>query len=217
LDITKLKDAQTQKTTTRGLVYENILNVEFLMSVVVPIILFSIFDHLNMKLFGTIIAGVWSVGVVLFVFRQKHRVNIFGAIGAGVSVVGLIGTILSKNPTFFLASPIVIDIILSAVFLGSAFIGKPIIQILAEYSVKNGFSEEIRKMPMYKSAWMILTVAWGVLSITQTLLRVVLLYSVSNEIYYAISTVYGNISTPLLLVFSFWFPRWYWKRKVLSK
>jgi len=217
LKVTKFKEIQTQKITTRGLVSENFLNLEFFMSVVIPIILFSVFNHLNMKLFGTIVAGVWSIGIVLIAFSRKHKFNIFGVIGAGVAAIALIGTIFSKNPTFYLVSPIVVDIILSAAFLGSALIGNPIIQILAEYSVKNGFSEELRKEPKYKSAWMILAVAWGVLSITQTLLRIVLFYTVSNEIYYAISTVYGNISTPLMLVFSFWFPRWYWKRKPISK
>ena len=213
MDLIKTEKVQNQKSMSRSLMYENILNIEFILSVVVPIILFSAFDYYNMKLSGTIVAGSWSIGIVIVQFIKKHKVNIFGAIGAGLSAIGLIGTILSKNPTFYLASPIVIDLILSAVFLGSVLLGKPIIRILAEYSVKGGFSEEIRKKPKFKSAWIIVTIAWGVLSITQALLRIVLLYSVSNEVYYAISTAYGNISTPLLLVFSFWFPGWYWKRK----
>lgn len=117
-----------------------------------------------------------------------------------------------RDPKFYLASPIVTDSILALVFLGSILFGKPLIQVFAEYTVKGSFSEELKKKPKYKAAWTILTVAWGVLSITQALLRIALLFSVSNELYFSISTTYGNISTPLLLVITFWFPGWYWKK-----
>ncbi|WP_088187028.1 VC0807 family protein [Desulfosporosinus sp. FKA] len=208
----KSKEVQSNQAVTQKLLSENFFNLEFFLSVVIPIILFSAFDHFDRTLTGTITAGVWSLGVLLLQFCFRRNVNIYGAIGAGCAAIGLIGTVLSKDPIYYLVSPIIIDLILAAVFLGSVILGKPLIRILAEYSLKQGFSEEIRKQPKFKSAWIILTIAWGVLSITQALLRVVLLYTVSKNVYYAISTAYGNISTPLLLIISFWFPGWYWKR-----
>ena len=50
---------------------------------------------------------------------------------------------------------------------------------------------------------------WGFLSISQALLRLVLLYTASPAFYHAVSSVYGGVLTPLFLVFSFWFPKWY--------
>ncbi len=203
----------TSKSVTRKLIFENILNLEFVVSVIIPIILFSAFDHYRMTLEATIISGSWSILVMLILFIKNRKINIFAASGTGFSVIGLIGTIISKDPVYYLASPIVIDLLLAVVFLGSVTIGRPIIQVLAEYTVKGGFSEELRKKPEYKSAWIIVTTLWGILNITQALLRIILLYSVSKEIYYAVSTAYGSISSPLLLLFSFWFPGWYWRRK----
>jgi intracellular septation protein A len=210
-DNTRVK--RHSSTTVKGLIINNILNLDFVLSVVIPIILFSAFSHYNMVLTGTVLAGIWSIAVILIQFLKSKKVNIFAAITAGIYTIGLIGTIISRDPKFFLASPIVTDLLLALVFLGSVFLGKPLIQIFAEYTVKDAFSDELRKKPMYKSAWTILTVAWGVLSVTQALLRVILLNSVSNQLYFGISTAYGNISTPLMLVISFWFPSWYWKRK----
>jgi intracellular septation protein A len=165
-----------------------------------------------MRLFGIIMAGSWSVGIVLIQYIQGSKINIYAIIGAIISAISLVGTIISRNPVFYLASPIVTDLLLALVFLGSLLFGKPLIQLFAEYEMKDAFPEDFRQKPEYKSAWKILTAGWGILSITQALLRIILLYSASMEIYYTISMIYGNVSTVLFFVFSFWFPRWYWGR-----
>jgi intracellular septation protein A len=165
-----------------------------------------------MKLIGIILAGSWSVGVVLLQYARERKFNIYAIIGAIISSISLIGTVISRNPIFYLASPIVTDFLLALVFLGSLLFGKPLIQIFAEYEMKEAFPEDFRKKPKYKSAWKILTAGWGILSITQALLRIILLYSASMEIYYTISMIYGNVSTLLFFAFSFWFPKWYWHR-----
>ncbi|NLI14552.1 MAG: hypothetical protein GX425_18525 [Peptococcaceae bacterium] len=167
-----------------------------------------------MKLTGTILAGSWSVAVVLIQYIRERKINIYAIIGAIISFISLVGTVISRNPVFYLASPIVTDFLLALVFLGSLLFGKPLIQMFAEYEMKDAFPEDFRKKPKYKSAWKILTVGWGILSITQALLRIILLYSASMGIYYSISMIYGNVSTLLFFAFSFWFPKWYWARTV---
>jgi intracellular septation protein A len=201
-----------KKVTVEMHVIKRILNKNFVLSVICPIMIFSIFEHFKMNLIGIIFAGTWSVGVVLTQFIQERKLNFYGIIGAIFSVISLVGTVISRNPTFYLASPIVSDSLLALVFLGSLLIGKPLIQIFAEQEMKDAFPEEFRKTTKYKSAWKLLTLGWGILSISQALLRVVLLYSVSMELYFSISTIYGNVTTPLFLLFSFWFPKWYWER-----
>ena len=205
-------NTENKKITVKKLIFDNILNIEFLLSFVIPVILFTVFGNFNMELTGIILAGLWSIGLVMIQIIIYKKANVFAIIATCFSAVGLIGTVISKDPMFYLASPIILDILLALVFFGSIIIGKPLIQILAENTVKGGFPEEIRNKANYKSAWIILTNAWGILSITQALLRIVLIYTASKEVYFAISTAYGNISSPLMLVFSFWFPKWYWKR-----
>ena len=131
---------------------------------------------------------------------------------AGIfSAIGLIGTIVSKNPTFYLVAPIVQDWLYALIFFVSLFFERSLVQIIVEQSFLKNVSEEFRKKPKYKSAWRILTCAWGILNISQAVLRMILLHSISMSSYYAISMAYSNISGPLLIAFSISFPKWYWK------
>ena len=149
---------------------------------------------MEMTLNGIILSGVWSIGVVLINFMKEHKINALAAMGASFAGVGVIGTVISKNPTFYLVAPIIQDILLALIFFGSLFCQRSLIQIIVEQSYLKNVSEEFKKQPKYKAAWRIVTIAWGVLNISQAVLRTILLYSVSMSSYYAISTVYGNIS-----------------------
>jgi len=194
-------------------VLRNILNKDFVVSAIIPIIIFSVFDKMEMTLSGIILSGVWSIGVVLINFMKEHKINALAAMGASFAGVGVIGTVISKNPTFYLVAPIIQDALLALIFFGSLFCQRSLIQIIVEQSYLKNVPEEFKKQPKYKAAWRIVTIAWGVLNISQAVLRTILLYSVSMSSYYAISTIYGNVSGPLLLTFSVLFPKWYWKKQ----
>jgi len=199
-------------SATKKMIRENLLSGEFVLGVLVPVAVFTVLDHFGATLAGTLIAGICSVAVVGVGWLKNRTVNVFAGIGAVLSAIGLIGTAFSRNPMFYLVSPIVFDGILAAAFLGSVVFGKPLLQIMAEYSVKGGFPEAVRKRPDFRTVWIILSVGWGVLSLSQVMLRIVLLQTAPVAVYYGVSSAYGSISTPLLLVFSFWFPGWYWRR-----
>lgn len=193
-------------------IIKTVFNREFVISAIIPVIIFSVFDKLNMTLNGIILSGVWSIGVVIFNFIKEHKINALATMAGVLSAIGLIGTVVSNNPTFYLISPIVQDFLIAIVFFGSLFLERSLIQIIVEQTYLKNVSEELRGKPKYKSAWRILTIAWGILNISQAIVRIVLLYSVSISSYYALSTLYSNISTPLLIAISITFPKWYWNR-----
>lgn len=197
-------------------VLKNIFNKEFVISAIIPIIIFSAFDKFKMTLTGIILSGLWCIGVVLINFIKDHKINALAAMAGIFSAIGLIGTIVSKNPTFYLIAPIVQDWLYALIFFVSLFFERSLIQIIVEQSFLKNVSEEFRRKPKYKSAWRILTCAWGILSISQAVLRMILLHSLSMSSYYAISMAYSNISTPLLIAFSMTFPKWYWKMRTSS-
>lgn len=190
-----------------------ILNKDFVISAIIPVLIFTVFDKLNMTLNGVILSGLWSVGVVLVNLIKEHKVNALAMMAGIFSAISLVGTIISKNPTFYLAAPILRDILIAVVFFGSLFLERSLIQIIVEQTYLKNVSEEFKKKSQYKSAWMILTFTWGILNVSQALIRIILIYTVSTSSYFAISTLYDNISTPLLIVFSITFPRWYWTKK----
>lgn len=192
-------------------IIKNILNRDFVVSAIIPIIIFTVFNNYKMTFNGIILSGLWCIGVVLINFIKEHKINALAAMAGIFSAVGLIGTVISKNPVFYLIAPIVQDILCALIFFGSLFLERSLIQIIVEQSYLKNVPEEFKRKPKYKSAWRILTGAWGILNISQAVLRTILLYSVSMSSYYAISTIYSNVSTPLLLAVSITFPKWYWK------
>ena len=193
-------------------VLKNIFNKDFVVSAIIPIIIFSVFDKMEMTLNGIILSGVWSIGVVLINFMKEHKINALAAMGAIFAGIGVIGTVISKNPTFYLVAPIIQDILAAITFFGSLFFERSLIQVIVEQSYLKNVSEERKKQHEYKRVWRIITAAAAILNISQAALRIILLYTVSMSSYYAISTVYGNISTPIFIAFAIMFPKWYWKR-----
>ena len=192
-------------------IMKRIFDLNFVLGVIVPIIIFYVFSYYDMVFQGTVLAGIWALAAIAFQYFRERRANVFAIIVAIFSVIGLLGTIIFHSPTFYLESPIAMDLVLGCIFLGSLVIGKPLIQVFAEYEMKDAFSQNLRMHPKYISAWRILSAGWGLLCISQALLRLVLLHMASPEVYYSISSIYGSISTPLFLIFSFWFPKWYWR------
>ena len=193
-------------------VLKNVFNKDFVVSAIIPIIIFSVFDKMEMTLNGIILSGVWSIGVVLINFMKEHKINTLAAMGAIFAGIGVIGTVISKNPTFYLVSPIIQDILVAIIFFGSLFFERSLIQVIVEQSYLKNVSKERKKQYEYKKVWRIITAAAAILTISQAALRIILLYTVSMSSYYAISTVYGNISTPIFIAFAIMFPKWYWKR-----
>lgn len=194
-------------------VLKNIFNKDFVISAVIPIIIFSIFDRYGMTFEGIVLSGGWSIGVVLINYIKDRELNALATMSAVFAGSGLIGTIISKNPSFYLISPIVQDILYAAMFFGSLLFKKSLIQIIVEQSYLKNAPEEVKNRPQLIKAWRILSIAWGCLNISQAALRIILLYSVSVSAYYVVSTAYGNISSPLMIAFSIMFPKWYWKRR----
>lgn len=196
-----------------NLILKSVLNTDFVLSAIIPILIFYFFDKLNMTLDGIVLCGVWSIGVVVLGFVRDKKFNALAVMSGAFSAISLICTVISKNPTFYMAAPIIQDLLIALVFSISLFSNRSLIQVLVEQSYLKNASESLKSSPKYKAAWRILTIAWALLNLSQAALRIMLLHSVSISSYYAINTSYNSISVPVLIAFSVLFPQWYWKKK----
>lgn len=192
-----------------GSILKKILNKDFIVSAIVPVVICLVFNKFNMDLKGIILAGIWSIGVVIFNYIKDHEINALAVITATFSGVGLLGSIISKNPNVYLLAPIVRDAIYALIFFLSILFKRPLIQVIAEQIYLKNVSEEVKKKDSYRSVWVILTAAWGFLNLSQVVVGIILLRYMSISSYFAIITLYSNISSPLLLAFSIAFPKWY--------
>lgn len=202
-----------EKSVRNNSILSKVFNKDFVVSAIVPIIIFSVFDKMGMTLKGVTLSGVWSIGVVFINFIKEHQINVLASMAAVFSGIGLVGTIISKNPTFYFIAPIAQNILIAAVFLGSLCFKRPLIQIIVEQSYLKNAPRALKDNPKYKANWKMLTTAWGILNITEAVLKIILLNAVSMSSYYAISTVCGNILDSFLIIFSIFFSKWYLKKK----
>lgn len=189
-----------------------IFNYDFIFSAIIPILIFGIFNSKNLTLTGVIFSACWSLSIILITFIQNKELNTLAALAGGFALIGLIGTIISHNPTFYFVSPIIQDSLLALLFFLSLLFRRSLIQIIVEQSYLKNASPQLKNQPAYNRVWRILTIAWGSLNVLQALIRIILLHMVSISTYFTLNTLIGNISTPLLLLFSIFFPGWYWKK-----
>lgn len=104
---------------------------------------------------------------------------------------------------------IVMDILFSIMLIVSILVGHLIIQVIAEQGFLNNVPKTFKEHPKYQKNWIILTVAWAVIKIIQTIVRVILLKYFSIEIYYTVSSLYSGISMPLCIAGSIIFSKRY--------
>lgn len=190
-------------------VLKNIFNKTFVISAIIPVIIFQICHQVSSDLSGLILSGIWCIAVVILDYIRTHKINALASISVSISAIGLVGTIFSRNPDFFLASDIVVDFLFGSVLFISLILSKPFIKVVAEESFLKNVPDRIKSNPKYEKNWIILTAAWGISNFLQAIIRIILLKSVSISTYYTISRIYSNICYPILIAASIIFSKWY--------
>ncbi len=205
MDSDKKEQIITLKKTLRN---------NLILSAVIPLIIFYIFKHFNMTLDGIILSGSWGIAVVVVCLVKDHKINYLALLTAIFLAIGLIGTIISKNPAYFLVSPIITRAIWAAIFFTSLLFSKPLLQIIIESMVT--VPEIVKNTKVYRQAWKILTVMWGIYQLTLAILLLILIRTVSVTFYFTIIAI-CNMLDILPIIFSIWFGRWYLtKNEVIS-
>lgn len=177
-------------------------------------VVFYLFNRLEQPLVGALLAGGWGLGLGLFWYWRSGRVDPFAGMMTGVAVIQIITTVVTRNPAMFLASEAIEDGILSLVFLGSLLGSRSLIQLFAEeMGVTANVSERLRQSPSYAAAWRIVTAVWGGIYLLKAGLLLLAQWSLALEPFLIIRVLSGAPVWACLFAFSFWFPRWYWRRQ----
>lgn len=200
-------------TNTNPSLIKVVLNKDFVISALIPIIIFVGFDKAKLTLIGIILSALWSISVIVSGFIKERKINALAAFAGTFAVIGLVGTIISKNEKFYFIAPIIQDALLALVFFGSLLFNRSLVQVIAEQTYIKNIPDKIRNNPRYQSAWRILTIAWGTLNVVQAIIRALLLNHMSMSSYFAVNTTISNISDALLIIFCIMFPKWYLLRK----
>jgi intracellular septation protein A len=194
---------------------------QFILGALVPVLLFYVFHRFGQPLVGALLAIGWSISLLAITYWHSRRIELFPGLAIPIIIIELIGTLITRNPNFYLASAAVEKILWALLFSGSLILRRPLIQIFAELLNPGLGSREFlnqSKIPpqLYRSAWQILTAVWAAIYFLKAFILIFTQLNLSMETFLIFRTATGIPVTVLLLVFSYRFPGWYWARTMKS-
>ncbi|MGB9443340.1 MAG: VC0807 family protein, partial [Desulfobacterales bacterium] len=189
---------------------------QFILGALVPISLFYVFHRLEQPLAGALLAIGWSISLLGFTYWRSRRIELFPGLAIPIIAIELIGTLITRDPAFYLASAAIENALWGLVFLGSILISRPLIQVFAELLNpglgSQEFLEQLELSPqLYRSAWQIITAAWGIVALSKAMILVFSQLWLPIETFLIIRTASGIPVMVLMLFLSYRFPEWYWK------
>ena len=190
---------------------------QFILGALVPISLFYAFHRFEQPLAGALIAIGWSASLLGVTYWRTRRIELFPGLAIPIITIELAGTLITRNPAFYLASAAIENVLWGLVFLGSILISRPLIQIFAELLNPGLGSQEFLDQfklstKLYRSAWQILTAAWGVVALSKAIILIFAQLWLPIETFLIVRTASGIPVMVLMLVLSYRFPEWYWER-----
>jgi intracellular septation protein A len=190
---------------------------QFILGALVPISFFYAFHRFGQPLVGALLAIGWSLSLLVFTYLRSRRIELFPGLAIPIITIELIGTLVTRNPTFYLASAAIENALWGLLFFGSILIHRPLIQIFAELLNPGLGSQEFLNQSklrpqLYRSAWQILTAIWGVVNLSKAIILIFSQLRLPIEAFLIVRTASGLPVIALMLVLSYRFPGWYWER-----
>jgi intracellular septation protein A len=190
---------------------------QLILGALVPISIFYALHRLGQPLTGALLAIGWSIGLLSIQYWRSRNVDLFPALAVPIVLIELIGTLITRNPAFYLASAAIDNVLWGILFLSSLLFTRPLIQIFAEMLNPGLGSREFldffeMPVPLYRSAWKILTLIWAAVFFLKATILIFSQLRLPLEAFLIVRTASGLPVLVVMLIFSYRFPRWYWER-----
>ena len=195
---------------------------QLILGALVPITIFYTLHRLGQPMTGALLAIGWSIGLLVIKYWRSRSIELFPALAIPIVLVELIGTLITRNPDFYLAAAAIDNVLWGLLFLGSLLLTRPLIQIFAELLNPGLGSQDFLRhfeMPvqLYRSAWKILTVIWASVNFLKAIILILSQLKLPLEAFIIVRTASGLPVLVLMLIFSYRFPRWYWERPRVNR
>lgn len=192
--------------------FSNSFPSQFILGGLIPIVIFYGFHRAGLTLTGAIVAAFWGLGITAITYWLNRQINIFAILAATVNIIEVVGTLITRDPDFFLAGTAIDSFLYAIVFLGSLLLPRSLMQMLVEATPQSQrFSDDFRQQPIYKRAWQMVTVVWGVVYLLRGGMLVWGQINLPLEAFLTLRTFSGFPLFAILMAFSYWFPARYWR------
>lgn len=190
---------------------------QLVLGALVPVTIFYVFHRFGHPLTGALFAITWSIGLLIIKYWNSRSIDLFPALAIPIILIELFGTLIIRNPDFYLAAAAIDNVLWGLGFLMSLVLTRPLIQIFAEILNPGLGSQEFLdnfEMPvrLYRSAWKILTLVWGIIYLLKAMILILSQLKLPLEAFLIVRTASGLPVLIAMLFFSYRFPGWYWER-----
>jgi hypothetical protein len=176
----------------------------------------SIIAYYALRAFGAsataaLIAGsVTALLRMLFVAVRARKLDVFAAIMAAVFAVGLATSLITGDPRFLLVKESFGTGTVGVLFLGSCFVGRPLVFFAAK-RMAPGREEEWEHnwatLPGFRRVFVLMSAVWGCGLLLEALVRIPLVFLLPVDVMVALSNVLLLVAMALLAAWTGWYAR----------
>lgn len=156
---------------------------------------------------GTLVAGIR----VAYVAVRARTFDAFAAFMVAIFGFGLVMSFLTGNERFLLAKESFGTGAAGLAFLGSCFVGRPLIFHAARRfsartgAARAGWEDLWHSSPGFRRTFVVLSAGWGVGLLVEATLRVILVYLLPVDVMAGLSSVLGIAGFVVLLTWTMWY------------
>ena len=189
------------------------LGLNLLVNYGLPFLIYKIGKPSLGDVHALILASSPPIAWGLIEFARSRRIDALSMLalaGIGLSLLAFLGgggvRFLQLRERLVLAA-------IGVIFLVSAAIGKPLIYELSRARIKRltptetEWFEAMRETPVFRRAMMVMTLAWGVSLILETLVSCGLVYVLTTGQYPLVSPIIGSLALAILTAWTFWYAK----------
>jgi hypothetical protein len=183
-------------------------------NVVLPYIIYSYaqphYGDVNGLIASSAPPIVWSI-IEFARHRRVDVLSIFVLLGIVLSLLAFVG---GGGVKFLQLREKLVTVIFAVIFLGSAAIGRPLIYELARAGMKRNNDtaelerfEKVRNETGFRRSMMAMTLVWGFGLLSDALISIALVYTLSIKQYLVVSPVVGYTTMGSLALWTYWYAR----------
>ncbi|HEX2593530.1 MAG TPA: VC0807 family protein [Rhizomicrobium sp.] len=190
------------------------IGTEILINFALPYLIYSLlqpkFGDVKALIASSAPPMLWSIGE----FFRHRRVDAVSMLALGGIVLSLLAYIGGRGVKFPQLREKLVTVIIAAVFLGSAAIGKPLIYQLARAGMQRNNNsvelerfERIRDDAGFKRVMMLMTLVWGFGLLADAAVSVALVFVLPIKTYLIVNPALGYTTMGALFAWTFWCSR----------
>jgi hypothetical protein len=207
------QEGEKHNPTLFEIMKKNLPWKDVLLAIVIPQSIYHFFEGRGHQLLGIILGLAWCFVYMGIGYKKTRKIDIFPLFTVFLIGVQIITLFFKSIPELELYIKALDNMIYGVLYVVSLFFAKPLIQVFVDTMNISEIPDFIRRTPYYRKAWFGVTLVWGIVNLTEAGLLIYFSHH-NHEMIRVVSNVSGWPVMMILLIFSFWYPKFYWGSRI---